>query len=74
MGVIYLNDDLLDSRLQHILYGDKIIGQIRMKKDSYELYLYEPQHRMTRYKTFKEVEKQIKCVSKLLKEQNQELF
>lgn len=74
MGDIYLNDDLLDSRLQHILYGDKIIGQIRMKNDSYELHLYEPQHRMTRYKTFKEVEKQIKCVSKLLKEQNQELF
>lgn len=74
MGDIYLNDDLLDSKLQHILYGNKIIGQIRMKNDSYELYLYEPQRRMTRYKTFKEVEKQIKCVSKLLKEQNQELF
>lgn len=74
MGDIYLNDDLLDSKLQHILYGNKIIGQIRMKNDSYELYLYEPQRRMTRYETFKEVEKQIKCVSKLLKEQNQELF
>ena len=74
MGDIYLNDDLLDSKLQHILYGNKIIGQIRMKNDSYELYLYEPYRRMTRYKTFKEVEKQIKCVSKLLKEQNQELF
>lgn len=74
MGDIYLNDDLLDSKLQHILYGNRIIGQIRMKNDSYELYLYEPQRRMTRYKTFKEVEKQIKCVSKLLKEQNQELF
>lgn len=74
MEDIYLNDDLLDSKLQHILYGNKIIGQIRMKNDSYELYLYEPHHRMTRYKTFKEVEKQIKCVSKLLKEQNQELF
>lgn len=74
MGDIYLNDDLLDSKLQHILYGNKIIGQIQMKNDSYELYLYEPQLRMTRYKTFKEVEKQIKCVSKLLKEQNQELF
>ena len=45
-----------------------------MKNDSYELHLYEPQHKMTRYKTFEEVEKQIKCVSKLLKEQNQELF
>ena len=74
MGDIYLNDDLLDSKLQHILYGNKIIGQIRMKNDSYELYLYEPQRRMTRYKTFEEVEKQIKCVSKLSKEQNQELF
>ncbi|WP_455043403.1 hypothetical protein [Granulicatella adiacens] len=74
MGDVYLTDDLLDSRLQHILYGNKIIGQIRMKNDSYELYLYEPHRRMTRYKSFKEVEKQIKCVSKLLKEQNQELF
>ena len=74
MGDVYLTDDLLDSRLQHILYGNKIIGQIRMKNDSYELYLYEPHRRMTRYKTFREVEKQIKCVSKLLKEQNQELF
>lgn len=71
MGDIYLNDDLLDSKLQHILYGNKIIGQIRTKNDSYELYLYEPQCRMARYKTFKEVEKQIKCVSKLLKEQRQ---
>lgn len=53
MGDIYLNDDLLDSKLQHILYGNKIIGQIRMKNDSYELYLYEPHRRMTRYKTFK---------------------
>lgn len=74
MGDVYLIDDLLDSKLQHILYGSKIIGKIIMKNDLYELYLYEPQHRMTRYKTFKEVEKQIKCVSKLLKEQNQELF
>lgn len=74
MGDVYLTDDLLDSRLQYILYGSKIIGKIIMKNDSYELHLYEPQHRMTRYKTFKEVEKQIKCVSKLLKEQNQELF
>lgn len=71
MGDIYLNDDLLDSRLQHILYGDKIIGQIRMKNDSYELYLYEPHRRMTRYKTFKEVEGALKNVLKLLKEQNQ---
>lgn len=71
MGDVYLNDDLLDSRLQHILYGDKIIGQIRMKNDSYELHLYEPQHRMTRYKTFKEVEEALKSVLKSLKEQNQ---
>lgn len=71
MGDIYLNDDLLDSKLQHILYGDKIIGKIRMKNDSYELYLYEPHHRMTRYKTFKEVEGALKNVLKLLKEQNQ---
>lgn len=74
MEDIYLNDDLLDSKLQHILYGNKIIGQIRMKKNSYELYLYEPQHRMMKYNTFEEVEEQIKCVSKLLKERNQELF
>ena len=74
MGDIYLNDDLLDSKLQHILYGNKIIGQIRMKNDSYELYLYEPHRRMTRYKTFKEVEEILKGVSKLLKEQNQGLF
>ena len=74
MGDVYLTDDLLDSKLQHILYGSKIIGKIIMKNDSYELHLYEPHHRMKRYKTFKEVEKQIKCVSKLLKEQNQELF
>ena len=71
MGDIYLNDDLLDSKLQHILYGDKIIGKIIMKNDSYELHLYEPQHRMTRYKTFKEVEGTLKNVLKLLKEQNQ---
>lgn len=71
MGDIYLTDDLLDSRLQHILYGDKIIGKIIMKNDSYELHLYEPQHRMTRYKTFKEVEELLKNVLKLLKEQNQ---
>jgi hypothetical protein len=71
MGDVYLTDDLLDSRLQHILYGDKIIGKIIMKNDSYELHLYEPQHRMTRYKTFKEVEGILKNVLKLLKEQNQ---
>ena len=74
MGDIYLTDDLLDSRLQHILYGDKIIGKIIMKNDSYELHLYEPQHRMTRYKTFKEVEELLKNVLKLLKEQNQGWF
>ncbi len=71
MGDVYLTDDLLDSRLQHILYGDKIIGKIIMKNDSYELHLYEPQHRMTRYKTFKEVEELLKNVLKSLKEQNQ---
>ena len=74
MEDIYLNDDLLNSKLQHILYGNKIIGEIRTKNNSYELHLYEQKRKMTRYKTFKEVEKQIKCVSKLLKEQNQELF
>ena len=71
MGDIYLNDDLLDSKLQHILYGNKIIGQIRMKSDSYEVYLYEPQRRMTRVKTYKEVEEILRNVSKSLKEQNQ---
>ena len=71
MGDIYLNDDLIDSRLQHILYGNKIIGKIIMKNDSYELHLYEPQHRMTRHKTFKEVEELLKNVLKSLKEQNQ---
>lgn len=71
MGDIYLNDDLLDSKLQHILYGNKIIGQIRMKNDSYELYLYEPQIRKTRVKTYEEVEEILKSVSKSLKEQSQ---
>ena len=71
MGDVYLIDDLLDSKLQHILYGSKIIGKIIMKNDSYELYLYEPQYRMTRYKTFKEVEEVLKNVLKSLKEQNQ---
>ena len=71
MGDIYLNDDLLDSKLQHILYGNKIIGQIRMKSDSYEVYLYEPQIRKTRVKTYEEVEEILKSVSKSLKKQNQ---
>ena len=71
MGDIYLNDDLLDSKLQHILYGNKIIGQIQMKNDSYEVYLYEPQRRMTRVKTYEEVEEILKSVSKSLKEQSQ---
>lgn len=68
---MYLNDDLLDSKLQNVLYGNKTIGQIRMKNDSYEVYLYEPQRRMTRVKTYKEVEEILKSVSKSLKEQNQ---
>ena len=42
-----------------------------MKNDSYEVYLYEPQLRMTRVKTYKEVEEILKSVSKSLKEQNQ---
>ena len=71
MEDVYLNDDLLDSKLQHILYGNKIIGQIRMKNDSYEVYLYEPQVRKTRVKTYKEVEEILKSVSKSLKEQSQ---
>ena len=70
MEDVYLNDDLLDSKLQHILYGNKIIGQIRMKNDSYEVYLYEPQRRMTRVKTYEEVEEILKSVSRSLKEQN----
>lgn len=71
MEHVYLNDDLLDSKLQNVLYGNKTIGQIRMKNDSYEVYLYEPQRRMTRVKTYKEVEEILKSVSKSLKEQNQ---
>ena len=71
MEDVYLNDDLLDSRLQNVLYANKVIGQIRMKKDSYEVYLYEPQLRMTRVKTYEEVEEILKSVSKSLKEQSQ---
>ena len=71
MEDVYLNDDLLDSKLQNVLYGNKTIGQIRMKNDSYEVYLYEPQRRMTRVKTYKEVEELLKSVSKSLKEQSQ---
>lgn len=67
---MYLNDDLLDSKLQNVLYANKTIGQIRMKNDSYEVYLYEPQRRMTRVKSYKEVEEILKSVSKSLKEQN----
>ena len=71
MEDVYLNDDLLDSKLQNVLYANKVIGQIRMKNDSYEVYLYEPQIRKTRVKTYKEVEEILKNVSKSLKEQNQ---
>ena len=71
MEDVYLSDDLLDSKLQNVLYGNKTIGQIRMKNDSYEVYLYEPQRRMTRVKTYKEVEEILKSVSKSLKEQSQ---
>ena len=71
MEDVYLNDDLLDSKLQNVLYGNKTIGQIRIKNDSYEVYLYEPQRRMTRVKTYKEVEEILKSVSKSLKEQSQ---
>ena len=71
MEDVYLNDDLLDSKLQNVLYANKTIGQIRMKNDSYEVYLYEPQRRMTRVKTYKEVEGILKNVSKSLKEQSQ---
>ena len=70
MENVYLNDDLLDSKLQNVLYGNKTIGQIRMKNDSYEVYLYEPQRRMTRVKTYKEVEEILRNVSKSLKEQS----
>lgn len=68
---MYLNDDLLDSKLQNVLYANKVIGQIRMKNDSYEVYLYEPQRRMTRVKTHEEVEEILKSVSRSLKEQSQ---
>ena len=68
---MYLNDDLLDSKLQNVLYGNKVIGEIRMKNDSYEVYIYEPQIRKTRVKTYEEVEEILKSVSKSLKEQSQ---
>ena len=71
MEDVYLNDDLLDSKLQNVLYANKVIGQIRMKNDSYEVYLYEPQRRMTRVKTYEEFEEILKSVSRSLKEQSQ---
>lgn len=71
MEDVYLNDGLLDSKLQNVLYANKVIGQIRMKNDSYEVYLYEPQRIMTRVKTYEEVEEILKSVSKSLKEQSQ---
>ena len=71
MEDVYLNDDLLDSKLQNVLYANKVIGQIRIKNDSYEVYLYEPQRRMTRVKTYEEVEAILKSVSRSLKEQSQ---
>lgn len=71
MEDVYLNDDLLDSKLQNVLYANKVIGQIRMKNDSYEVYLYEPQRRMTRVKIYEEVEEILKSVSRSLKEQSQ---
>lgn len=71
MEDMYLNDDLLDSKLQNVLYANKVIGQIRIKNDSYEVYLYEPQRRMTRVKTYEEVEGILKSVSRSLKEQSQ---
>lgn len=40
MEDVYLNDDLLDSKVQNILYASKTIGEIRMKNDSYEVYIY----------------------------------
>lgn len=70
MEDVYLNDDLLDSKLQNVLYANKVIGQIRMKNDSYEVYLYEPQRRMTRVKNYEEVEEILKSVSRSLKEQS----
>lgn len=71
MEDVYLNDDLLDPKLQNVLYANKVIGQIRIKNDSYEVYLYEPQRRMTRVKTHEEVEEILKSVSRSLKEQSQ---
>lgn len=71
MEDVYLNDDLLDSKLQNVLYANKVIGQIRIKNDSYEVYLYEPQRRMTRVKTYEEVEEILKRASRSLKEQSQ---
>lgn len=71
MEDVYLIDDLLDSKLQNVLYANKTIGQIRMKNDSYEMYIYEPQIRKTRVKTYEEVEEILKSVSKSLKEQSQ---
>ena len=68
---MYLNDDLLDSKLQNVLYANKVIGQIIMKNDSYEVYLYEPQIKKTRVKTYEEVEEILKSVSRSLKEQSQ---
>lgn len=70
MEDVYLNDDLLDSKVQNILYASKNIGEIRMKNDSYEVYIYEPQIKKTRFKTYKEVEEILKSVSKSLKEQS----
>lgn len=71
MENVYLHDDLLDSKLKNVLYADKVIGQIKMKNDSYEVYIYEPQIRKTRVKTYEEVEEILKSVSKSLKEQSQ---
>lgn len=71
MENVYLNDDLLDSKVQNILYASKTIGEIRMKNDSYEVYIYEPQIKKTRVKTYEEVEEILKSVSKSLKEQSQ---
>ena len=71
MEDVYLNDDLLDSKVQNILYASKTIGDIRMNNDSYEVYIYEPQIKKTRVKTYEEVEEILKSVSKSLKEQSQ---
>jgi hypothetical protein len=70
MEDVYLNDDLLDSKLQNVLYANKVIGQIRMKNDSYEVYLYEPKKKKTGVKPYEEVEEILKSVSKSLKEQS----